>query len=241
MVHDQPAIKILTAFHTNDGRDLLIYRGYLLGDNPQVTAVPAGNILLTARMHTDEALVPHKNHVLTSTDGLQVYSINSTILSAPWKIALQAGFFALDSTSPGVLTADPLPQLATGPYLSYGIQWIAFGILAPLGLGYVLYTEHKNRHLHQVAHAASTISTTASTPDRALVASPATATSRLSKKTQRHQLLSQLRDTETPAWSDTTTATPPSDAQKELPEGKPSAAQLSRTYDHLQSRYGKWE
>ena len=39
----------------------------------------------------------------------------------------------------------PLPQLDAGPFLSYGIQWIAFGIVAPLGLGYFVYSEIRMR------------------------------------------------------------------------------------------------
>ena len=32
-----------------------------------------------------------------------------------------------------------LPHLDAGPFLSYGIQWIAFGIIAPIGLGYFVF------------------------------------------------------------------------------------------------------
>ena len=43
------------------------------------------------------------------------------------------------------LGALPLPHLDAGPFLSYGIQWIAFGILAPIGLGYFAYSEIRQR------------------------------------------------------------------------------------------------
>jgi uncharacterized SAM-binding protein YcdF (DUF218 family) len=38
-----------------------------------------------------------------------------------------------------------LPHLDAGPFLSYGIQWIAFGILAPIGLGYFVFAEVRAR------------------------------------------------------------------------------------------------
>ena len=38
-----------------------------------------------------------------------------------------------------------VPHLDAGPFLSYGIQWIAFGILAPIGLGYFAYSEIRAR------------------------------------------------------------------------------------------------
>ena len=34
-----------------------------------------------------------------------------------------------------------LPHLDAGPFLSYGIQWITFGIIAPILLGYFVYAE----------------------------------------------------------------------------------------------------
>ena len=44
-----------------------------------------------------------------------------------------------------VRNAVNLPNLDAGPFLSYGIQWIAFGILAPIGLGYFAYAEIRAR------------------------------------------------------------------------------------------------
>ena len=55
------------------------------------------------------------------------------------------GFLQLDADQPGVANPIPLPQLSSGPYLSYGIQWIAFGILAPLGLAYFVWAEVRER------------------------------------------------------------------------------------------------
>jgi len=46
---------------------------------------------------------------------------------------------------PGGLGVIALPHLDAGPFLSYGIQWIAFGILAPIGLGYFVYSEIRVR------------------------------------------------------------------------------------------------
>lgn len=43
------------------------------------------------------------------------------------------------------LQSLPLPHLDGGTNLSYGIQWIAFGILAPVGLGWFVYAEMRER------------------------------------------------------------------------------------------------
>lgn len=44
-----------------------------------------------------------------------------------------------------MLNPIPLPQLETGNHLSYGLQWILFGFLAPAGLLYFLFAETRER------------------------------------------------------------------------------------------------
>ena len=44
----------------------------------------------------------------------------------------------------------PLPKIESGPYLSYGIQWIAFGIIAPILLGWFIWSEIKERRREQL-------------------------------------------------------------------------------------------
>ena len=39
----------------------------------------------------------------------------------------------------------PVPSTESGPYLSYGLQWMAFGVLAPIGLGYFVWSELRQR------------------------------------------------------------------------------------------------
>ena len=38
-----------------------------------------------------------------------------------------------------------MPHLDAGPYLSYGIKWVLFGVLAPIALGYFVYSEVRAR------------------------------------------------------------------------------------------------
>lgn len=60
-------------------------------------------------------------------------------------LPLADAWFQLADGEPGVLTPIPLPQLDAGPYLSYGLQWLAFGIMAPLGLAYFVRAELRER------------------------------------------------------------------------------------------------
>ncbi len=54
---------------------------------------------------------------------------------------------------PGGLGVIGIPHLDAGPFLSYGIQWISFGILAPIGVGYFIYSEIRVRRREKQAAA----------------------------------------------------------------------------------------
>ena len=47
------------------------------------------------------------------------------------------------SGQPGALGIAALPQLDSGPFLSYAWQWITFGVMAIGGLGYFTWRELK--------------------------------------------------------------------------------------------------
>ena len=51
------------------------------------------------------------------------------------------GYIQLTAESPGVLTPIELPQTDSGPFLSYALQWAAFGVIALIGLGVFIYRE----------------------------------------------------------------------------------------------------
>jgi len=61
-----------------------------------------------------------------------------------------------------------VPRLDAGPFLSYGIQWILFGILAPIGLGYFAYSEIRARRQDKQRTPASEVSATAMTVEEKL-------------------------------------------------------------------------
>jgi cytochrome oxidase assembly protein ShyY1 len=57
------------------------------------------------------------------------------------KVPLAESYLQLVENQPGGLGLIGVPNLDAGPFLSYGIQWLSFGILAPIGLGYFAYSE----------------------------------------------------------------------------------------------------
>lgn len=150
-----PGYSVLGVFRLDDGRLLLIDRGLVSAVDgsrpPQIPDPPAGSQRLEARVRMSEGVTPGKDPSVQ--DGYrQVYSIDTTQAAAvlqqpltPIPTGERGGYLQLDKDQPGAFTPTPLPQLDAGPYLSYGLQWLAFGIMAPLGLGYFVYAEIRER------------------------------------------------------------------------------------------------
>lgn len=146
-VDGSPAYQVLAAFRTDDGRVRLVERGYARPvqgtDVPPVSAPPSGTVTITARLRADEGTTPGRP-AREEAGHLQVYSIDSVSLAPSLGERLTAGYLE-QTDGPGVLGVADLPQLESGPYLSYGLQWLAFGTMAPLGLAYLVWNEIKAR------------------------------------------------------------------------------------------------
>jgi cytochrome oxidase assembly protein ShyY1 len=163
LVEGSPAFEVLTPFAVDNGPTVLIDRGYvrpLQGTRvPPMAPPPSGQVTVTARLRDSEAKA---SKVPITEDGMvQVYSINTEEVGAVTKTPLAQPYLQLTDNQPGGLGVLPLPHLDAGPFLSYGIQWIAFGIIAPIGLGYFVFAELRERRRE-----------TASTPQSEAPATP---------------------------------------------------------------------
>ncbi|MFF0542133.1 SURF1 family protein [Nocardia thailandica] len=166
-----PGYSVLAAFRLDDGRTVLVDRGLVAAVDgtrpPVIAAPPAGPQTLEGRIRASEGVVPDK--LPATQDGYrQVYSVDtgqeSTVLNVPLTAiptgTAAAGYLQLAEGQPGAFRPPPLPQLDAGPYLSYGLQWLAFGVMAPLGLGYFVYAELRARRRERdETHAAAPTAT----------------------------------------------------------------------------------
>lgn len=139
-----PVFEVLVPFVVDDGPTVLVNRGWvapLEGSRPpQVEDAPPGRVSIAARLRDAETAPPDKPPFVA--DGAQqVYAIDPRQLSELLGVPLTGSYLQLEADQPGGLGTLELPHLDAGPFLSYGIQWIVFGIVAPIGLGYFIRAE----------------------------------------------------------------------------------------------------
>ncbi|TXG92781.1 SURF1 family protein [Rhodococcus rhodnii] len=147
-IDGRPAYEVLTPFALDSGDAVLVNRGYVRPEEgtaaPPVEAPPSGEQTLLGRIRLAEPVVPGREPLVE--DGVpQVYTIAPGPIGEIVGMPLLDGYVQLEADQAGGLGLIPLPQLDAGPYLSYGLQWVAFGIMAPLGLAYFVRAELRER------------------------------------------------------------------------------------------------
>lgn len=157
-VDGTPAFQSLTPFTLNDGTlagtTVLINRGWVTADQggtkvPEIASPPKGSdgqpetVTVTGMVRMSEGTSP--NEPLTDQGYQMVASIDTAQIAELTGTELADPYVQLLSDQPGVLNAIPLPMLDRGNHFSYGLQWIAFGIMAPAGLAYFIYAELRER------------------------------------------------------------------------------------------------
>jgi len=149
-----PAYEVLAPFAVDGGPVVLVDRGYVKPEQgtavPPVAAPPTGTVDITARLRDSET-APADKPPFTEGGLTQVYAIDIGQVAKVTRTPLAGSYLQLVEDQPGGLGVIELPHLDSGPFLSYGIQWIAFGILAPIGLGYFVYSEIRARRREAAA------------------------------------------------------------------------------------------
>lgn len=170
VVDGEPAFEVLVPFAVDGpagGPVVLVDRGYVRpvrgSQVPPIPSPPTGTVTISARLRDSESVMAGKEP-FEEGGTRQVYSINIEQIAGLTGVPLAGSYLQLAEDQPGGLGVIGLPHLDAGPFLSYGIQWIAFGILAPLGVGYFVYSELRQRRREKAAADAKAARESQATP-----------------------------------------------------------------------------
>ena len=218
---ERPAIEALTPFQiAGSDRTILVNRGIVANsENGQVSipAPPLGDVSIAARLRKSEGTSPGKE---PRTEGGEstAYTIDTAQLSRLTGLSMDPYYLQLSPNQPGSLGEIELPQLESGPFLSYGLQWLAFGVMVPLGAAYFIYSEVKARRARR-----------AEGDDTAVVDAPPP-----TSKSERDRIRQALRETGFRSGNDVHAA-----PGTQIGDGSANTADDNAVKTRLAQRYGK--
>lgn len=156
----QPGFEQLVPLRLDDGSVFIVDRGWLpLGDGADATpdAVPqppAGEVTVVARLRQAEPALPGRSAPEGQLPSIDVATILDHVAADGYAGAY--GLLASEDPAADVLPfAAVRPQEDEGPHLSYALQWIAFGVLAFVGLAWAWRRERRITALPAEAQAAA--------------------------------------------------------------------------------------
>lgn len=130
---------VLTAFAEDNGRTVVVNRGFVLLDS-DVTAPPSGQRKILARVR--EPQVRQRGELTDSSDSstepvTEVRRIDLGQLAAQLPGDVAPVYVDLIDSIPAITDAEPVPVLEPtldeGPHLSYAMQWFIFAAAAMIG------------------------------------------------------------------------------------------------------------
>jgi len=150
------AVEVLTPMRLDDGRVVAVDRGLApvmdSGAVPTYPAPPGGTVTVTARLQPDQPDPSQRPVVRGSGMGTgppQLYATDSRVLATTAGMDLVPGVLLLTADQPGVLAPVPVgPTVAdAAPFtnFSYALQWLTFGLIALVALGYFIRLEMLQR------------------------------------------------------------------------------------------------
>ncbi|MGY0886845.1 SURF1 family cytochrome oxidase biogenesis protein [Corynebacterium aurimucosum] len=146
-VESAPGFQSLVPFETESGETFLVNRGWVPTDEgnsvPHIDPAPTDKVSIVGMARYNER--EHSSAPIEEQGYTQVYSINTEQIAELVDVPLAHDYLQLSPEQPGELHALPVPKLDRGNHLSYGYQWIAFGVMAPLGFAYFVWSEIRER------------------------------------------------------------------------------------------------
>ncbi len=146
----QAGFEVLTPLQQDDGTVFVVDRGWLPTSSTSslpdhIPAPPGGTVHVVARLMAGEPTLPNRTSKPRSGQiaTIQLHDIAALVAKPTYTSAY--GLMASEDPGPTEArpAAMPKPQPDEGPHLSYAFQWLVFGILAFLGLGWAVRQEYR--------------------------------------------------------------------------------------------------
>ncbi|WP_221355032.1 SURF1 family cytochrome oxidase biogenesis protein [Streptomyces beigongshangae] len=150
---DEVGFHVLTPFVLDDGRVLLVNRGWIPAagaqtEFPRIPAPPEGEITLTGRLMADETTAGSGIKDVSGLPDRMVMLINSEQQAKALGRQVLGGYVALTSPEPKGGTPELIGEpdhSGIGPHMAYAIQWWLFAAGVPVGWVVLVRREHRDR------------------------------------------------------------------------------------------------
>ncbi|MFF6784137.1 SURF1 family cytochrome oxidase biogenesis protein [Streptomyces sp. NPDC012510] len=159
---DEVGFHVLTPFVLDDGKVLLVNRGWIPADGPSQTAFPeipappGGEVTVTGRLMPDETTEASGIKDLKGLPDRQIMLINSVREAERLDAQVLGGYLALTAPEPKGDSPEPLgnpgDENAALNY-AYALQWWLFAAGVPIG--YVTLVRRERRDREEAAAAAA--------------------------------------------------------------------------------------
>jgi cytochrome oxidase assembly protein ShyY1 len=142
-----PGYEVLVPFRLQDGTVFVVDRGWVpLGDSPDgpdpVPAPPEGEVTVVVRLREGEPEIAGRSAPPGQLATIHLPDV-AELLDEPTYTGMY-GLLAEEDPAPASAPWPALhPEEDEGPHLSYALQWIAFGVLAFVGLVWAIRRERR--------------------------------------------------------------------------------------------------
>ncbi|WP_330176459.1 SURF1 family protein [Streptomyces sp. NBC_01498] len=150
---DTVGFHVLTPFVLDDGRVLLVNRGWIpFGEDqrsfPDIPAAPAGTVTVTGRLKADETTGSSGIKELRDLPDRQVMLINSERQAESLGRTVLGGY--IEQTAPAAPGGSPrqIPEPdsgSIGAHMAYAVQWWLFAAGVPVGWVVLVRREKRDR------------------------------------------------------------------------------------------------